>query len=547
MSQSSLTRSRFSWMTALFLLLSAGGIFAGFLWIFRASGRSLFSEAPAYAAIGLVVILTGALCMLAGIWLLLIRKENIFRFFVIAIVSMGILYLFLVPPMTAPDERNHFNSAYDMASEWYGVKQPKKEFHRYLRPADAEHWMLQLYAKSPADYETVFEDLVRTPSKEETSFTEDVMIFNNAGSLAYNLPAAMIYLGFLGRFSFIRTAMLATLPNLLIYLLGMIYAVKKTPYGKTPMALLALLPISLQQGASLSYDALLLSASFVITAIGMKWGFTQVGTADFKQALRRRNHFDTPRFTWDEVILFLLSAYALLHLKSAICAPLILLWPLMSLRKGMFAKYSRKQKIAAVLILAALAILWLTALGGADRIYHAFTDKPYLFHVFSYGRAPIYYLQHLDVLFTMLLNTLIREGRDILYQAFGGRLGWLHMYANHYITYVLVLVFLLMLIRSDDDVVILSPVRRFALIFVGIIPCLLSVAAMLFYHTTPDSDQILGIQGRYFLPTLLPLVLGILKWRKPVRRFLNDRILLLFGFYLTWLSAMSSYGFLSQF
>ncbi len=531
---------------ALILILTAAGILFGLSEIFSPGLAKTLSSFPFYGGIGLAALFGGAAVFALSVFLLH-RGKPLHVWFTWTALPLLLLFLFLIPPMSTPDERAHFNSAYDIACKLYQVPETKDSYYHRVRPADTAWWSLKLHVDKPADYEEIYTDFFRTLPKKDAEFSETIVFEQNGSSPAYVLPALMMVLGFALRFPFARLAVFAALPNVLICLFGMREAIRRTPAGKAPMALLALLPISLQQGASLSYDAMLLPAAFLVTAIGMKWAGLSVGLSDLLNGVRFEKKYRDSAATRSDIILFVLCVLALGQLKEGVCLPLVLIWPLLCIRKGMLHRLPKPARIAVPVVLAVLLLLWLWPLGGADRIWHMFNDKPYLFYAFQYGRSPAFYLTHPDVLFPMIQKTIQKEGRDIIYQAFGGRLGWLNLYANHYISYTLVLVFLLLLFRSknEPETFVWTPVRRIVLILCGGLPCLLSAAAMLLFHTTPDSDQILGIQGRYFLPAMLPALLGIFRWKMPVRRFLTDRLLLTFALFLSWISILSSYGFLN--
>jgi len=190
--------------------------------------------------------------------------------FGLLLAVFGLVFLFSLPPDQAPDEYAHFLHAYDVAKG-------------HLLPAhDSEGWagttlppaLLQLNTRSP--------QLWRHPDEKWTwQDTQDLMNlrFSDEKERPVSMAQASIYtfLPYLPQAAGIRLAHGLHLPPLPLFYAGrlgslvfgvlcVMLAIRLTPIGKLLFGGVALLPLTVQQLASLSADGPTIGLSLVLVA-----------------------------------------------------------------------------------------------------------------------------------------------------------------------------------------------------------------------------------------------------------------------------------------
>ncbi|GBG96550.1 DUF2142 domain-containing protein [Lactococcus termiticola] len=196
------------------------------------------------------------------------KKLRIEKLFLMMAIVFGLLTVFIQPIFSAPDEAIHFRNAYSI-------------FHR---DADGMFKALNQNNILVSDYDpflhkgsgltTPISEAYQTPYRRGT-FIKDYFVTTvpEAGRLSLHLSFSSIKwlpqaLGILLA-SFIHPSIglmyvLGRLFNLAVYI-GIIYfAIKKAKLGQWVMAAVALLPASIAQAASLSYDVSYFAVVFLV-------------------------------------------------------------------------------------------------------------------------------------------------------------------------------------------------------------------------------------------------------------------------------------------
>ena len=76
--------------------------------------------------------------------------------------------------------------------------------------------------------------------------------------------------------------------------------------------------------------------------------------------------------------------------------------------------------------------------------------------------------------------------------------------------------------QERERIGVIGKKERVCSVLLAVIPDLLSVAAMLIFWTPWYMEVIQGVQGRYFLPTLPLLMIGVGFWKRPVIKVDTD-------------------------
>ncbi|WP_270251735.1 DUF2142 domain-containing protein [Lactococcus garvieae] len=195
------------------------------------------------------------------------KKYKIETLFLSLALVFGLLTVFVQPIFAAPDEFTHFKHAYSIFHD--DTDGLFAEVGRLTVPIPYEGPALNENALNSPDSSFVFESAYKDGSFLQKYFVDQVPSQGYLGlNLSFSnlqwLPQAIgILIGSWLHASFGVMIILGRLLNFLVYLFAIYFAIKKAKFGKWLMAAVALLPISIQQAASLSYDVLYYVSVFV--------------------------------------------------------------------------------------------------------------------------------------------------------------------------------------------------------------------------------------------------------------------------------------------
>ena len=439
--------------------------------VYRHPYSELFSRSNGFHVMVLITIAYLLFALLPR--LSRVRIESAFLIFWILLSSM---YLFSATPFQVPDEQGHFFRSYEIS---YGHM--KSEFNeksggggRELPSGVRNFTLLKNNWQSFSDNRglDVGNDMVFIRFNSEALYSpvsympQSIGIFV-ARHLTTNL-AAIVYSGRL--FSWIYV-------TLLLYA-----AIRIIPVGKEILALIALMPMNIHEAVSLASDGQIVAVSMLMIAIVI--------------FLR---HVSTERMkVWQYVLLYFLALE--ISLLKIVYLPFILLYLLIPV--SCFG--SRKSKwwhIAAIVMLSVASnLIWLKTCSeflshsriGADT---GAQIEYLIYHPFNYA--------------VVLARTLFNFGASFLETMVGSRLAWLNVVTVSILIqfYICVLAYKFIVNRTKINV---SGVLENVLFGVIVSSVIILVATSLYVHWSPVySNQVDGIQGRYFISLLLPLYFTI--------------------------------------
>lgn len=203
--------------------------------------------------------------LLALYALLFIFKAPLHRVFVLCALVLGFVFMFLIPPRTAPDEYNHISSSYHYSNIIFGTAE--NDVNNNLSVRRGDEMKLHNYDFDATDifawqdlYEGLFEPapgggMVTVPAYNAHNFAPQYLAPTIGVVLARLLGLGQVGLLLLGR-----------LANLVFYTVLVSRAIKRMPLAKPMMFCAALLPAALQLAASFSYDTYLIALCFYFIA-----------------------------------------------------------------------------------------------------------------------------------------------------------------------------------------------------------------------------------------------------------------------------------------
>lgn len=420
------------------------------------------------------------------------------RLLAATLLVSGLAYGVIFTPFSAPDEDYHYSASYALSNfilgQGYQSEDPVP-----MRADDAHLYDEMDINLSASGYEVLLAGFSQSSSSSS-------VVLVNTGRYHYltsNPPQCKIAsaLGItfgrlLGLNSYI-TYYLGRLFNLLIYVAVVVAAFRITPIGKSIFAVVSLLPMSLHLAVSYSYDAFIIPVSMLLVALCLK-------------SIKKEGPIEIGEWLSIGIVGALLAPckviYALLvfmclfiprnrfssrAVEIAIkggCISVCLM-PVLVMRLG---------EILTTTGAASSSQATLSARGGNQNdlgTYYTITDV----------------LQCPSKFVFMVARTLDQFGFQYLQRMVGGTLGWFQeeIVAPDLMVVALTTTLFLSVFTSADDELALGVLCRASGVLLFLVGSLLAMAALLFSWTFTTDNVIYGVQGRYFLPFLPWLLLGL--------------------------------------
>ena len=435
------------------------------------------------------------------------------------------MYLYILPPLSAPDEVRHYISAYRLSSQLLGEPATGEDGKVRIREEDwfledpervyqAAHTSAGELATDKAGakdakvlgqeltedtYRLIYEKGVWGQEEARPENGNSTVLSNHLPVVttpcAYVMPALGISLARLLGLNSLWLAFLGRLMNLVFFITATYFAMKRLPFGKEVLFGAALLPMTLHLSASFSYDGFIMAGIFYFTA-------SCFDLAYHAGRVRRRDVL---------LLALVMAAVGPCKMVYAVFMGLCLLIPV---RK--FGGF--KQWAAAAACVAGAWVAAMILVNGQTVTAYASETENYITWAGEAGYS-------LELLIHQPVKTLQMFYRTILFQTEYFHLTMIGAYLGNVdpvldVPYLLVLLFTAGLLglafKKPGEALVLTGKTRVWIWFL----CLGCTAALMFSMLlawTPLSSRIIcGVQGRYFLP-FLPVFLMTCK---------NDRIVL---------------------
>lgn len=464
------------------------------------------------------VLAAGALCGR----LLLVRTERpvkkLAHIYPAVGIFLGMLYLLVLPPLSAPDEISHYISAYQLSNHMLGQPSNSEDGHVLVRARD---WFLEdVYGDYISDTTGSYpvKQGTRDGSGEATVLGEPLVektyqilhdTFRNGQrnrqdeglavspyppvvttpaaffpqalgiSLARLLDLDSLWLVYLGRIT-----------NLLFFVAVTWLAMRRLPFGEEVLFGVALLPMTLHLSASLSYDVWILAGIFYFTACCLQLAFTaeRVRAAD---------------------VAVLAAVMALVGPCKMVYAIFMGLCLLIPVRKfGGWWKWL----LSAACVLGVWILVMIVVNGQTVSMYVAPEAENYISWAEETGYSLGTFVHQPRKCLQLFFNTLIWQAEQYHLSMIGAWLGNLDPVLD--VPYLLVLLLtgclVLLALRKPGERLFLTGNARIW-IWMLCAGCVgLTMLSMMLAWTPLGSNVISGVQGRYFLP-FLPVFLMSLK------------------------------------
>lgn len=422
-----------------------------------------------------------------------LKNYGIEKVFLILGTISGLAYTLMIPLNTVPDEDYHFNSTYKVSSVMMGYDRLSDD-HYSMRKCDYDYEMPNPNYDywEMHDYLTTFTE----PTGDTSIILNDTNRLFDSGSFAfmYVIPAIGFTIGRLLNFNTIWMAMLGRMCNFLFYLILGYQTLKRMPFNKELIMTILLLPMVSQQCASLSYDVLAISCSLFVIA-------QTFYLYDNRDNVSRK-----------DIIFTVAMCLLLFFTKQKAYFPLAF-FPLFYF---LFKNELWRHRIVKVFKYAVVigTVGFIAYVVAVKFVFHnAICVEPTKIITAAESELPGYTIQycmnHPMAVVQMLIRTTSESLFGYLAMMIGSALGWVNISISKINLYLDIFFLLIFALKRKGETHEVSKEVKWTLFVMSFISYIGIHVALLLSYTPYGFLTVYGMQGRYFLPILLPILLII--------------------------------------
>ena len=432
--------------------------------------------------LGLAVVILTAVYLVIIYWCKAKDVLNIYRFYMITSLFMGVIYLMLITPWGAPDTGAHYTAIYRLSNRLLGhwgeeIWSSRREdaiFYSELWGHDSNPSM-KSYADLFYNYRFLVGDRTLGDMPERMEHMSYYSVIN------YWPEVIAMSVGRLLSLSAITNVYLSRIAILSFYIWGCFNAIRKTPVGKSVFTLVSLLPMSLMMSSACSYDPMVIITSTNFTAVILALYYKP----DSKRLMIEACiwAFMMGAVKGGGYLLLLPLALMLIRrtdLKKSVRTPLLVI------SSGLFSVL-----LFDKLLQIGKTLFQFGADGGAKLQASYMTEHP------------VIYLK-------MMIHTYLEQWDLLSHNMMGTMLNWLEPTVPNMLIIVMVAVMCIYAVFEKDDIK-LTNIHK-VLFGLVVFICLCFTPMMLLSWTNKGSIGIDGLQGRYYFPVLIPMLLIITKF-----------------------------------
>lgn len=421
------------------------------------------------------------------------KPENVFLF---AGSILAVVYMLLIPPLAVPDEESHIVEAYYYSNILMGKPNAEND-NTLLDKEEARAMHIFKATPSLSEYDDLRTELFRTDRIEGVS--EAGRFFNYSPALTYLPGILSLTIGRLLGLNGVLVLYLGRLCYIGWYLFMMYWFIRLMPFGKAAAFTIAILPITIQQCCSYSYDAVVIAVACIYLAI-----------------LFQLLYKDKPIQRW-QIVVYTLCIFILSMAKGGTYLSLCLLTVLIPAKR--FSSKKRKwQFVVSEGMLSFVTFIWNT-MGYVMFVAAPTAEQAAGTYLGSEARGAAGLLADPLGFLTLALRTFFRSGDGFIETMLGMQLGWLNIEVSRFVVYGMLLLMIIAVLQTENikgqkDIIVTGG-QKAMFFFASAVSVGIVMASMFMSWTPQDAVGIEGVQGRYFLP-LLPILLLLFRTQNVV-------------------------------
>lgn len=402
------------------------------------------------------------------------KKKPIEKIFLLIAVPLGLLYMVLIPIGRVPDEGNHFLRAYEI-SEGYLISDKNEKNGNGGRTLSDDTSKIFESKNNKSTYGDLIEN-----SKIKKSNRKSFKNFTNMSlySFVCYIPQVIgILIGKILHLPTLYIAYLGRLTNFVFWILLMYFAIKLIPFKKICILVVSFMPMMLQEAASLSADALTIGMSFFLISYVLHIKYD-------KEKVDKK----------DKIILSISSI--VMSLCKIVYLPICLTLFLIPFNKFK----SKKDKYVNIISLAFIVIF--------INLFWLKISSTYLIE-FNAGVSSIdqvkFILMHPVDYIKIFYQSLYNNIALYVYNIIGFSLCWFDVNLSY--LYVFMYLFMIIIVFVLDNTKKIDKWDKWMQAFIIVSTVALMFTSLYVQWTPVGASVIDGVQGRYFIPLLLPIMI----------------------------------------
>lgn len=413
--------------------------------------------------------------------ILLMRKEPIEKIFVGTAFVFGLIYMLIIPPYAVPDEQAHFVTAYNDSSEILGEETLKDGNLVVLQEKEILCDPLGHYPTKERYVESMNGIFGKTYEHEEEAVLGGKVL--DMPKISYAPQTLGITIARMLHCNGVQLFYMGRIFALLTYIAILYWAIKIMPFAKMVLFVTALLPMSMQQAMSYSYDMLVNAISFLMIAYFFHLIYK-------KEKVEKKD------------ILILCVCTAILAPIKVVYIVIIGLGILIPYQK--FGTKIKKWSYAFVLGMAGMIPTLITRIVSmADMIGGSQSNSDLLGYEVYGG---VYFLKHLWELPRIFIETIQEKTSYYVDTMVGKQLGWLEIEIPPIIIEGFLILLLISVAKKRGEKEMIQIRSKIWIGTLAFLCCIFTGFVLLISWTEVGQQVIAGVQGRYFLP-IAPMAL----------------------------------------
>lgn len=406
-----------------------------------------------------------------------IWRKSVMRSSLIVLAGMGLCMLVIMAPMSAPDESYHYDSSFVLSNIILG----KSDIYGFEEEYSNKEGIWGHYNANTA-YIRAMHDIFNGEKNLGNVVNRVTRINELRHPVIYLAPALGITLGRLMGFNFMQVYYMGRLFNLLLYISLALAAVWIIPKYKDLLLLVAALPMCLHQAASFSYDIVINGMSFLFTAYVLKM-------SDQEKCV-----------SWKDLLILVVMGGIMCPNKIVyIVLPLLTL----IIPKERF-RNSKDRILKSAFVICGVLLIVLFVQHAVFRNLMSVGQTASVAGDYSIRFAVEHPVKYLNLLYRTVSVNLI----SWIKLGLGNGLAGLTLWVYEYLVFGFLFLLLLSAFRVDGKELVFGRLQKTVLWLTviagtGLVVCALSTAE------TYGASIVAGVQGRYFIPYMVPVLLGI--------------------------------------
>lgn len=441
-----------------------------------------YYEHISYKNIAIIVI--SILVILYIMVLNLIKNcKKLEKLFLTFIIPIGLIFLILMIPGFVADEPAHMYRAYDVSN---GVI--------FAEPEEDGSYMVTIPKSLDLNNRDEFNSykilMDRLNEKADYQNTEEVWCpAQGYNAVMYIFSSIAFLIGRIFSLNIFITIYLARILNFTFFIILGYYMIKLVPVGKLAFFVYLFNPMLIHQATSVSADSIINTVTLFFIAYTL---YLTLGREPISKIKK---------------VIYITLAISVALLKY-VYFPLVILSIFLISKKSM-----KKDKIGVVILIIISIVLALISFYLGNR-YSGPANSEQATNINSVEQVK-YILTHPIQYVGVVLNTVFQFGEYYFYGFNGKYLGWINIFVNS----VPILLYALILISTvifEKQKITCTRKQKIWLLLVFLIISALIFTGMYMSCSEVGADGIAGVQGRYFIPIIILVLLTLISKDKYV-------------------------------